>query len=125
MKNKSKSYTLVLVALIVIAGIAVYFIYQPRTGSSPNTMDAFAKCLSDRGFVMYGLYSCPHCEAEKQLFGNSFKYVKYVECSEDPQKCTAEKVDAVPTWIESDGSRLVGTQPLQALAQASGCRLPE
>ncbi len=107
--------------LIAVIGVAVYFTYRPKSG---NTLDAFAKCLTAKGFTMYGLYSCPHCTAEKQLFGNSFQYVNYVECSADPQKCTADNVEAVPTWIEPDGQRLVGTQTLEALSGASGCALP-
>jgi glutaredoxin len=122
MKNKTKISTIGLVVLIVVIGIAVYFAYRPKSG---NTLDAFAECLTAKGFTMYGLSSCPHCTAEKQLFESSFKYVNYVECSTDPQKCTADNVEAVPTWIEPDGQRLVGTQTLEALSGASGCKLPE
>ncbi len=125
--NKSKIYSLVLVVLIVVAaGAAGYFAFGPKAGnSSSNSLDTFARCLSGKGFTMYGLYSCPHCQAEKELFGSSFQYVNYVECSENPQKCTADNVEAVPTWIEPSGSRLVGTQTLQALSEASGCALPQ
>ncbi len=125
--NKTKSYTLVLVVLIVVvAGAAEYFAFRPKIdGSSSASLDSFAKCLAGKGFTMYGLYSCPHCQAEKQLFGDSFKYVDYIECSENAQKCTADGVDAVPTWIEPSGARLVGTQTLETLSTASGCALPE
>ena len=124
--NKSKSYALVFVVLVVVVGVAGYFAFKPNAvNSSVHSLDSFAKCLANKGFVMYGLYSCPHCQAEKQLFGDSFKYVDYIECSENAQKCTADGVDAVPTWIEPSGARLVGTQTLETLSTASGCALPE
>lgn len=119
---KNKIYKIVLIALVILAaGVAVYFLYQPKSGI--NSLDSFAKCLSERGLVMYGLYSCPHCQAEKQLFGSSFQYVNYVECSENPGKCTAEKISAVPTWVNPNGERLVGTQTLENLSEISGCKL--
>ena len=30
---------------------------------------------------MYGLYWCPHCIEQKQMFGEAFHYVPYVECA--------------------------------------------
>jgi hypothetical protein len=113
------------IAIVVIIGALWYFSAPKSAAVSVNVLDQFAQCLAQKGFVMYGLYSCPHCQAEKALFGDSFQYVKYVECSTDPNKCTADNVDAVPTWIEPDGTRLVGTQTLAQLSQASGCSLPQ
>ena len=50
-------------------------------------LDDFAKCLTQKSVVMYGAYWCPHCQAQKKLFGSSFKYVNYVECTKDIKKC--------------------------------------
>ncbi|MCL4499066.1 MAG: hypothetical protein M1335_02340 [Chloroflexi bacterium] len=126
MKTKQNKILLisVAVAIVIILG-ALWHFSAPKTAPvAAAPLDAFAQCLAQKGLTMYGLYSCPHCQAEKTLFGPSFQYVNYVECSENPQKCTADNVDAVPTWIEKDGTRLVGTQSLAQLAQASGCQLP-
>ena len=30
---------------------------------------------------MYGLYWCPHCIEQKEMFGAAFHYVPYVECA--------------------------------------------
>ena len=30
---------------------------------------------------MYGLYWCPHCIEQKEMFGDAFHYVPYVECA--------------------------------------------
>ena len=42
--------------------------------------DAFAKCLATKQTTMYGLYWCPHCIEQKEMFGDAFHYVPYVEC---------------------------------------------
>ncbi|MCL4404961.1 hypothetical protein M1295_00045 [Patescibacteria group bacterium] len=121
----SRSWIIVgILALIVVLAV-IFVIYS---GSKPvansTALDSFAKCLSQKGFTMYGLYSCPHCQEEKALFGDSFQYVNYVECSSNPDECTAKNVNAVPTWIGPDGKTYVGTQSLQNLASVSGCTLP-
>ena len=137
MKTKQNKILLTAIAIaIMLIIVALWYASAPKPAVSVNAgteasttaaapLDDFAKCLTQKGLAMYGLYSCPHCQAEKALFGSSFQYVKYVECSADPNECTAKNVDAVPTWIESNGQRLVGTQSLQALSQASGCELPQ
>lgn len=94
-------------------------------GAETNPLDDFAKCLTERGVVMYGAYWCPHCQNEKKAFGDSFKFVNYVECTQETQKCLAENIEGYPTWIFPDGKRLLGEQGIQKLAQASGCVLPK
>jgi hypothetical protein len=32
---------------------------------------------------MYGAYRCSHCTAQKQLFGDAFDMITYIECAED------------------------------------------
>ena len=76
---------------------------------------------------MYGAYWCPHCANQKQMFGPSFKYVKYVECDPkgndaNPQLCTEKGIDGYPTWIHGD-TRLSGEQTLRELSSISGCKL--
>lgn len=61
--------------------------------------DAFAKCLTDKGFAMYGAVWCSHCTAQKALFGDSFKYIKYVECPDNINLCLDKGVQGYPTWI--------------------------
>lgn len=67
----------------------------PTSGS----LDDFAKCLADKKVTMYGAYWCTHCKADKDAFGDSFKYVPYVECTEKAQECISAGVESYPTWI--------------------------
>ena len=105
--------------------IAVILIAVFAGGSArPNpALDTFAKCLASKNAVMYGTYWCPHCQNQKKEFGDSFQYVPYVECTQDVAKCTATGIEGFPTWVFSDGKRLVGEQSFSALSQASGCPL--
>lgn len=97
-------------------------------GLQPRNPDAFAKCLAEKKAVMYGSYLCPHCDDQRKLFGASFRYVAYVECSVPGSRqvtfpCMAEQIRYTPTWIFQDGERRVGLQSLEALSQKTGCPL--
>jgi hypothetical protein len=62
------------VVLIVLAYLGLHY-------QSTHKYDTFAKCLTAHGAKMYGLYWCPHCIEQKKMFGESFRYVDYVECA--------------------------------------------
>jgi hypothetical protein len=92
--------------------------------SAGNNLDAFAKCLTEKGAVMYGVWWCVHCDDQKKLFGDSFKYVNYVECSTQIIACRSQQVRYTPTWIFADRERREGLQPLAELSKKTGCPLP-
>lgn len=97
---------------------------------SDSKYDNFAKCLADNGVKMYGAYWCPHCASQKQMFGDSFEFVNYIECSlpnraGQTQECKDAKINAYPTWEFKDGKRIEGELTLGQLSQYSGCKLEE
>ncbi|MEM4166489.1 MAG: hypothetical protein QW153_01170 [Candidatus Bilamarchaeaceae archaeon] len=87
-------------------------------------MEEFAKCLTEKGAVLYGAYWCPHCRNQKELFGESIKYIKYVECQApnggQTEECTKAGIDAYPTWI-INGKKYLGEKKLSELASLTGC----
>ena len=110
-----------IVAMIALAATAL--------SARSTRLDAFARCLSDKKAVMYGSFRCPHCAEQKELFGDSFVYVQYVECSvpfsrQMSAPCTSAQIKQVPTWTFADGQRRVGLTPLEELGQRTGCKLP-
>lgn len=106
---------------IVSAGVAIF----AKGDVKPNPkLDAFAKCLAQKGVVMYGAYWCPHCQNQKKLFGESFKYVNYVECTQEVKKCQEKKIQGYPTWIFKDGERIRGEATFAQLAEKSSCKAP-
>lgn len=120
----------------MVAGGAVVFLsvfavfWRASRSEAPSSLDAFARCLTEKGAVMYGAYWCPHCQNQKAMFGDAVKFIRYVECTEEPQTCTSALIRGFPTWIfpaspaSPAGLRLEGTQPLESLAEASGCPFP-
>lgn len=98
--------------------------------SGPGKLDTFAQCLADKGATFYGAFWCPHCQAQKRMFGSSSKLLPYVECSTPDGQgqlpiCTEKEVQQYPTWDFADGSRLTGEVPLAQLAEKTECELPQ
>lgn len=127
MKRKEQQATLV---AIVIAGLfiggALY--YWQTYMKSPGELDTFAQCLGEKGAKFYGAYWCPHCQAQKALFGKSKDKLPYVECAAEGKaqadECASAGIEGYPTWVFADGSRESGEQTLEKLAQKTGCVLP-
>jgi hypothetical protein len=117
----------IIIAVVVIAVIAglLWFVRHKHN----SQLDAFARCLGDKGAKMYGAYWCPHCADQKELFGASFEYAPYVECGIKgsraiAQACQDANIKRYPTWVFADGSRVEGEHPLDFLSQQTGCPLP-
>jgi len=112
----------------------VVFSFLLTACSSSNTetpsavsYDDFAKCLGEKGAEMYGASWCPHCNNQKEMFGASFKYIKYFECAADDggqaQVCKNEEIKGYPTWKFSNGEKIEGEAKLSDLSSKSGCSL--
>lgn len=112
-----------IIGLAVTALVVAGFVYQARPKEQARDMTELAQCLAEKQVTMYGAYWCPHCQAQKKAFGEAFKYVPYVECTRETQKCLDKKVEGYPTWIFPDGKRLEGEQSLEKLANESGCSI--
>lgn len=94
---------------------------------TPADYPAFAKCLTQKGVKMYGAYWCGHCMSQKAAFGDSWKYVNYVECSDadgiQTPACRAAGITSYPAWDFGNGSRRGGELSFWELAAISGCPL--
>jgi hypothetical protein len=91
--------------------------------------DSFAKCLATKQAKMYGLYWCPHCIEQKEMFGEAFHYVPYVECaikgsSEMAAGCKIAGVKLFPSWQFGQEPPKEGVLSLEALSDKTGCSLP-
>jgi hypothetical protein len=123
---KIKVRYLIIGTAILFVGITAVAFLNPAEGK----YDEFAKCLSENGVKMYGAYWCPHCNAQKQMFGNSWSQVNYVECSlpnkaGQTQVCTESGIKSYPTWEFQDGLRIEGEMPLEKISSLSGCKLEQ
>ena len=82
----------------------------------------FAKCLTEKGIKMYGTGWCPHCKDQKEMFGDSFKFIDYTDCDQNKDLCLIEEIGGYPTWKIDDES-YPGTQSLDTLSIIAGCDL--
>jgi len=120
-----KNIFILIIGILVLGTIATIIIQSGETPAVSSTKyDAFAQCLATKKLTMYGASWCSHCKAEKARFGDSFKYVPYVECTENPNECLAKGIESYPTWIDANGQKYVGEQGLEGLSKISGCQLP-
>jgi hypothetical protein len=92
--------------------------------------DSFAQCLASKNVKMYGLYWCPHCADQKEMFGASFGKINYVECAMKDKSgdlapvCKAAGVKLFPSWQFGNEAPKEGVLSLEALSDKTGCALP-
>lgn len=111
----------VVVTVILLAGLSFWLFSKGTPSISNPALDQFAQCLAQKNVTMYGAYWCPHCQAQKKLFGDSFKYIRYVECTEETKACEEKGIKGYPTWIFEDGSRIEGEVTFSQLSQKTSC----
>jgi len=112
-------------------GIAILFAAAYLAGwyHKNHKYDNFAKCLATKQAKMYGLYWCPHCLEQKEMFGEAFHYVPYQECaikgsSELATACKIAGVKLFPSWQFGMEPPKEGVLSLEALSDKTGCTLP-
>lgn len=124
-ETKSKKTLLYAVILILFAGAFFGGRYY-----KDHKYDSFARCLASKNAKMYGLYWCPHCADQKEMFGASFRNVPYVECAmkdkpgELAPACKAAGVKLFPSWQFAGEQPREGVLSLEALSDKTGCSLP-
>ena len=95
---------------------------------APSPMESFAQCLTQKGVTMYGAFWCPHCQNQKEMFGESWQFVNYVECAlpggmGQAKACADAGIKGYPTWVFGDGTMSAGELTLEDLSQKSGCEV--
>lgn len=93
-----------------------------------SSLEALAKCLSQKGMKFYGTFGCGWCNKQKELFGEAAQYLPYIECSDEETKqitpeCQKAGITGFPTWELPNGEKSSGFKPLEQLVELSGCQL--
>lgn len=124
MQNKKQTIFIVIGVMVMVVIMGIFAVYGGKgvnkkpvregfyegemslekiseLSSCPLTADkdAFAKCLTEKGWAMYGAEWCSHCKSQKEMFGDSFQYIKYVECPDNIQFCLDKGINGYPTWL--------------------------
>lgn len=129
MKISQTTVFFIVIIVLVLGAIGTFIIRSSGPTAPAVNYDAFATCLKDKGATFYGAFWCPHCKAQKELFGSSASLLPYVECSTpdasgQTQICKDKNIQGYPTWTFADGLELSGEIPLATLAEKTGCVLP-
>ncbi len=119
MRNK-RIFNYTIISLLVVALVFAFYL---KFHTPEGLHDTFAQCLTQKGVVMYGTEWCSHCQEQKQLFGESYKYINFVNCDLDANACTAANVSGFPTWVFPQGASVSGKQSLEYLADRTGCKV--
>ncbi len=136
MKITKQTIFFIVIVVLVLGSIAAFMFQGISKPVVPGKYDTFATCLKDKGATFYGAFWCPHCIAQKKLFGSSAKLLPYVECSTPDGKgqnqiCKDNKIEGYPTWKLADGTviPLDSTDgsgvKLETLASKTACTLPQ
>ena len=112
--GKSKYYIIAAVLGVIILATAVYSVYSIN---KPGPYDNFAKCLAEKGAVMYGAMQwCKYTQGQKAMFEKSFKHINYHEYPDLPG------IKTTPTWV-INGAWHENVQSFDKLAALTGCKL--
>ncbi len=128
--RKQKKTNLMIVGGVLLAAmvaVGVYYLKLQMDKNKPGDFDAIAKCVTQKGYKMYGAYWCTHCIQQKEFLGKSVKYINYVECTPGSDKkvmskaCKEKKIEKFPTWLGPDGEKHETVYRPEELAALTGC----
>ena len=127
-KKELKRIKYAILTMFAICALLGIFVYWQNLPPPAHMYDALAKCISQTSTTFYGAFWCPHCAEQKTKFGTGAQYLPYIECSlpsgsGQTPVCIDHDIKNYPTWVLPDGSRLVGAQTPQTLAQKTGCAI--
>lgn len=120
-------------SIIIVTAILLMlmFILFNLSEQEKANYDALAQCLTEKRVVMYSSFRCGVCAKTKEMFGDSFQYIKEIECHPQGSNaqtalCVSKQIQGTPTWIlEPSGIELKrhqGFLSIEELQQFSGCR---
>src|SRR3989338_9841816 len=112
--NKKIIIISIVSVLLVLAGIGIGVSFA--NSNKPGQVDNFAKCLTEKGAVMYGASLCKYTAGQKAMFGNSMRLIDYRDFTKDPN------VEITPTWL-INGAYYQNVQTFDKLADLTGCEI--
>jgi len=82
-----------------------------------ETSDEIAKCIGENS-MLYTQLGCHACQAQEDLFGESYQYLNKIDCFYEREKCA--EITATPTWL-INGEKYVGVQSIEKLKELTKC----
>ena len=107
----------------LMGAILIFFILAVKAYTDkPGNYDEFAKCLTEKGAIIYGNDFCHYTTNQLGFFGKSKSYLNYVKCAENKELCDQKEIKITPTW-EISGKMYKQVQTFETLSAITGCKL--
>ena len=117
-RNFKKYFIFMAIVLIIILSVLSISSYLKK----PGAYDGFAKCLTEKGAVVYGNDYCSYTAKQLNFFGKSKEHLNYIKCIENEALCDSKEVKITPTW-EINGKSYSGVQTFETLSGVTGCEI--
>lgn len=122
MEKKNKVVVSFFIIIALVAGLYVFSGWFSRTTGyivGEDQDDSLAKCMTQKGVVLYTTDSCPECKRQKSLFGaSSYKYIDKIDCSYERPLCL--NLQLLPAW-SINSEFYYGVKSTEELRVLSGC----
>ncbi len=110
--KKANTITIVIILAVIIFALLI-MLNKPE----PVTDKEVVKCIGENS-VLYIQLGCPHCEDQKEMFGENKKYLNIVDCFYEREKCSG--IGSIPTWV-IHGEKYERIQSVEKLKELTGC----
>jgi hypothetical protein len=108
-----KKNILILLGIVIIMIVStIVFAFGPK----PDYY-TLANCLTEKGIIMAGTDWCPACKSQREIFGDAFAKITYINCDNNNEWCTTNNIQAFPTWVFPDGTQEIGVKDFSTLNQ--------
>jgi len=122
MENKNKVILTFIILIFLITFLYFFSDWFSKTTGYSIEEDpdiTLAKCLTEKGIILYGAKACSECQKQIQLFGNkAFENINYIICNGEGGAC--QEILSVPAW-DIDGTIYYGIKSTSQLRSLSGC----
>ena len=116
--NKKKYVIFSLLILIIFFSSITFYSYEKR----PGEYNDFAKCLTEKGAIIYGNDYCQYTNIQLNFFGKSKEYLNYIKCADNERLCNEKGVKTTPTW-EINEKMYEQVQTFETLSSITGCKI--
>lgn len=110
-----------ILGIVIIAVLLFAYAFYARA-QKPGSYDDFAKCLTEKGVVVYGNNFCQYTAKQMNFFGKSKEYLNYVKCIDNKDLCDSKNIRKTPTW-EINGKFYPEVRTFKELSELSGCKV--
>jgi hypothetical protein len=120
--EKSKRFWIFALVLVFLTGLGtavVFHDYEAQQEADAKASSDLVSGLNANGWELYTNSRCPWCMKQKDIIGDSVKYLNVYVCDQsqaDNDRCVVVNVTRVPSWYNTEtGELLADMQNIEAL----------